>query len=185
MQVRVKGTGHSEPGIVQNKGDGKVVIISMANYWPTPDWNGTLSTGSSPTVRIGTGRTYMDVMSIIRPAGYRLKSTTAGFFFSVGGVVANPSVHGSAFASDRMSSHMSACKVMLANGTILHITDASEIVNWRGSMGYLGVILAAQLDIASDTGVAMRYFNVHFCGPTSNSCVNSWNGGFENLFWFG
>jgi len=174
-KVRVKGTGHSEPGIIVNKADNYSVVISLANYVPPAAWNGVLNTGSSPSVRIGAGRTYMDLMAIARPAGYVLHTTTAGFFFSVGGVVANPSVHGSAFASDRLNSHMSAAYVMLANGTTRNVVYP-EIVNFRGSMGYLGVILAAQIDLQPDRGLQMNYFSVQFCGSSQSTCVNSWNG---------
>jgi len=101
---------------------------------------------------------------------------TAGPFFSIGGVIANPSVHGSAFAAERLHKYATGFRVMLANGTIREISDAQGVKDWRGSMGLLGVMLAVQYDVTLDTGIEMDCFNVQFCAGSGLSCTNSYGG---------
>jgi hypothetical protein len=162
-KVRVVGTAHSEDGVVLQKSETKAVVISLAKYTPTADWNDVLS-GS--TVKLSAGRTYLDLMAIARPAGFLMQSQTAGTMFTIGGVVANPSVHGSTMNAERLNSQMIALKAMLSNGTIVTITG-NDVRAWRGSLGLLGIILAVEIQMRPDTGLKMNLFD--------DDLTNNWN----------
>jgi hypothetical protein len=154
--VRIVGAGHTEDGFVQQVSETNVVVINLANYIPPPEWNGVIDERSGK-LRINAGTSWMEVLSIARPRGFIMETQTAGFFFSVGGVVSNPSVHGATFSKGRLNNMVTALRVMLANGTSLEVTAPDELSLWRGSLGYLGIITAVELQMRVDEGLLMSY----------------------------
>jgi FAD/FMN-containing dehydrogenase len=153
------------------KSETKVIVISLAKYIPTSDWNNVLNLPAK-TVKLGAGRTYLDLMAIARPAGLLLKSQTAGPFFTIGGVVANPSVHGATMDEERLNSHMISLKAMLSNGSLITVTG-NDVKAWRGSLGLLGIILAVELQLRDDTGIRMDQFDDDLSGAWSQANFES------------
>lgn len=156
-KVRPVGTAHSFDGVVRQKTEQQTVVVSLADYTPPAAWNNVLVGGANPTVRMGAGKTFLDLMNLVRPQGYLMKSQTAGLFFSLGGVFMNPSVHGGTFGQDRLCSLVTAARVMKGDGTVVDVTDANEIKKLRGSMGLAGIVLAVEIALRQDTGVKMNF----------------------------
>ncbi len=156
-KVRIKGTAHSYDGLVVQKTELSVLVISLAFYVPPTPWNNVLATGPNPSFRLGAGRTLLDLASIVRPQGYVLPTQTGGWFFSIGGIVSSPDVHGATFGAGRLAEQMTACRIMKADGTSVDITDSTELAAWRGSMGMLGIVTAVQIKLQQDTGIQLSY----------------------------
>jgi hypothetical protein len=152
-KVRPAGTGHSEDGIIKQHAESNVIMVSLADYVPPSDWNNILST-TTPSVKLSCGKTWMHLMAIARPNGYVLPTSTAGFFFSIGGVVMNPSVHGGAYNEERMNYLLLSARVMLANGTSV-VISGEEIKVWRGSLGLLGIATGCEIKVKQDQGLQM------------------------------
>jgi hypothetical protein len=150
-RVRVRGTGHSANGIVAQKTEKNTVVLSMAEYRSNDEWSTVLNV-KKETVRMDAGRTFLDLYSVIRPAGYLLPSQTAGWYFSLGGVFMNPSVHGGTRGQGHMMEQVVGIRAMLANGKIVEITKEKELEIWRGSMGLLGVVTSLEVQIVKDQG---------------------------------
>jgi hypothetical protein len=159
-KVRPAGTGHSEDGIIKQHDETNVVLVSLADYVPPSEWNGVLST-TTPSVKLSCGQTWLHLMAIARPAGYVLSTQTAGPFFSIGGVVFNPSVHGGSYHEERMNELLLSARVMLANGTSMVITG-DAIKAWRGSMGLLGIGTGCEIKVRPDTGFRMSSLSQTF-----------------------
>jgi hypothetical protein len=196
-KVRVVGAGHSETGVVQQKDDGNGhIIVNLSQFENTSPWSGTVVPGGSvwdaaaaavvaapsaaptpPSAYISAGASFLDLMALARPRGLVMPTQTAGFFFSIGGVVLNPSVHGGSFGQGRMNSLVMSLRVMLANGTATTISDATEVVAWRGSLGLLGIVTGVQLQLRQDTGFYMDSLTVNFDGltPNSDGSVQTWS----------
>lgn len=116
------GTGHSANGIVAQKTDFKTVVVSLADYQTIPSWNGTLDVDAQ-RVRMASGRTFLDLYSLIRPEGFMLPAKTAGWFFSLAGVFLNPSVHGGTKNESPIMEFITAARVMFSDGSIREVTD--------------------------------------------------------------
>jgi len=159
IKVRPAGTKHSIGGVVHDNAistRSRTIVVSLAEYTPPAEWDGVID---DTRVRIGAGRTFLDLMALARPHQLLMKTQTAGLIFSVGGVLMNPSAHGSTLESERLCSLLSGLRVMLANGTIVDIRDDPlEVRKWRGSLGLLGMVTAVQIDMRQDTGLAMTSF---------------------------
>ncbi|KAJ1569411.1 hypothetical protein HK096_003192 [Nowakowskiella sp. JEL0078] len=156
LKVRVVGTAHSFDGIVSQTWEENVVILSLAKYQPPAEWKEVLNEPLL-TVRMGAGQTFLDLMSFARPKGYVMVTQTAGWFFSLAGVLMNPSVHGATFHEDRLTSILVAVRVMLADGSIKVIDTEEEMKYWRGSLGLLGIVTAVEVRMRKDEGIAMSY----------------------------
>jgi hypothetical protein len=150
-RVRVRGTGHSANGIVAQKTEKNTVVVSMAEYRSNDKWSNVLDINKK-TVRMDAGRTFLDLYSVIRPAGYLLPAQTAGWYFSLGGVFMNPSVHGGTRGQGHLMEQVVGIRAMLANGRIVEITNEKELEIWRGSMGLLGVVTSLEVTIVQDQG---------------------------------
>src|SRR5690606_10771734 len=81
-------------------------------------------------------------------------------------------------------------RVMLANGTSREIFDLDEVKAWRGSMGYLGLITAVELQMRKDNGIlfgfredfygdAHPWNNVNFNNDFLDTTLN-----FDGCEWF-
>lgn len=180
--ARPAGTGHSAAGLVTS-GVGEVVI-SLADYTPPPPWHSNFTTtgDATATIKMGAGSTYLDLYTITRPKGYFLPTQTAGWFFSLGGTVAN-SVHGGVFGKSYIQAYASSpsrdvkslvspradfprlcclclspqatsMRVMFANRTSTTITG-SDLRYWRNSYGLLGIITAVEMTLVKRPSVYM------------------------------
>jgi hypothetical protein len=78
------GAGHSEDGIVTQTREAKVIVISLVDHVVgNAAWKDKLLSSASKA-RIGAGKSFYDLMGMIRPNGFLLKSRTAGRFFTIG-----------------------------------------------------------------------------------------------------
>ena len=138
------------------------MAISLARYRPensidvynnTIDWYGggkgvfvPGADSTKATARFSAGQTYLDVFSLTRPLGFVTPTQTAGWFFSLGGTIAN-SVHGGVFGASYMHAYVIKMQVMLANGTVTVISGDDELKYWRNSYGLLGIITAVEFKL--------------------------------------
>ena len=145
--VRPAGSGHSAAGVVAEV-TGSVVVISLTEYTPSDlEWVvPTLLEDEEASVRIPAGSTQLDLYSTIRPRGYFLPTQTAGWLFSVGGLLSN-FVHGGTFGAGPVYSSVRSLRVMLWDGTVTVIDDEGGLRYWRNGYGLLGVITAAELSV--------------------------------------
>ena len=91
--VRVTGATHSEDGLVMQRGEENVVVVSLVDHAPDHlEWVPRADPDTG-LVRLRAGQSWYEATALYRPHGLVLPERTAGRFFSVGGVVANP-VHG-------------------------------------------------------------------------------------------
>lgn len=125
-RVRPVGTMHSYDGLVAQKAEVDTVVVSLALYTPPPAWDNVVN-AATPSVRMGAGRTFLDLMQLVRYRGYLMVTQTTGPFFSLAGVFFSPSVHGSAFDADRLASLVVGLRAMLSNGTSVAITDPAQV----------------------------------------------------------
>jgi hypothetical protein len=154
-KVRVRGAGHSEDGLVMQKQDENVVVVHLKDYVPDdPAWHGVID-AETPSIKIRTGASLLELISVIRPQGYLLRSFTAGAIFSVGGVYMNPAVCGPIFSESRLASHVLSFRVMGPDGAIKVYSDPNDVKTFTGSMGLLGIVTAAEISIRKDTGMKM------------------------------
>jgi len=92
--VRVTGATHSEDGLVMQRGEKNVVLISLVVHKPAnSNWVSRVINRTTGLVRLQAGMSWYDASALYRPQGLVLPERTSGRFFSVGGVIANP-VHG-------------------------------------------------------------------------------------------
>jgi hypothetical protein len=173
--IRPMGSTHSAPGIVASQKDNdeenNIVIVSLINYTPDdPEWNdikiiinnnsnNNTSTDNNDDddddddddaqVRTPAGKTQLELYSIIRPKGYFLPTQTAGWLFTMGGIVAN-SVHGGHFGKSFLHNYVTSMRVMYSNGTIAILTNEeneNDLCMWRSSYGLLGIITSITIQI--------------------------------------
>ncbi len=152
-RVRIAGTAHTEDGAVVQKPESRsVVVVSLWRYRPPAEWDRVLDRVQQ-TYRCSAGASELDVIADLKPEGYLLHTHTAGRFFTIGGTLLNPSVHGGMLGEGRMSSMLIGLRAMLSNGSIVEIFD--DIHSWRGSMGMLGAVLSVEIRIKRDNGLVM------------------------------
>merc|ERR1712151_1311525 len=84
--------------------------------------------------------TQLHLFKRTRPRGFFVPAQTAGYFFSLGGIVAN-SVHGGAYNEGFINEYVTQMRVMDWEGNIHIIDDEAELRHWRCSFGLLGIIL--------------------------------------------
>jgi hypothetical protein len=165
--VRPMGSTHSAPGVVasqkNNDEENNIVIVSLINYIPDdPEWNDIRIINSNndndndddnaAQVRTPAGKTQLELYTIIRPKGYFLPTQTAGWLFTMGGIIAN-SVHGGHFGKSFLHNYVTSMRVMYSNGTIAILTNEEENNNnddlymWRNSYGLLGIITSITIQI--------------------------------------
>jgi len=147
-KVRVSGAGHSAGGIVTDGKDVNTFVISLAEYSTSGEWEfgfRTLPDGSARAT-VNAGWTQAHLYAKTRPRGFFLPAQTAGYFFALGGIVAN-SVHGGSYRAGFVHSYATRFRVMLHDGSIRIIDDEAEVRNWRCSLGMLGIILGIEFQL--------------------------------------
>merc|ERR1719226_283885 len=80
------------------------------------------------------------------PWVFFLPAQTAGYFFALGGIVAN-SVHGGAYQAGFVHSYVTRLRVMSYDGSIRIIDQEDEVRYWRNSFGLLGIILGIEFQL--------------------------------------
>jgi len=144
-KVRISGAAHSAGGIVTDGQDSSVLVLSLADYKAPDEWEFSWRDMKDGNwrVRVNAGWTQLHLYAKIRPYGLFLPAQTAGYFFQLGGIVAN-SVHGGAYKEGFVHSYATAMRVMLHNGTIQVLETEEEMRYWRCSFGLLGIILGIE-----------------------------------------
>jgi len=155
-RVRISGAGHSSGGIVTDGKDPNVFVISLGEYKAPIEWEFSWRgmPDGSYRARVNAGWTQLNLYEKIRPFGYFLPAQTAGYFFQLGGIVAN-SVHGGTYNEGFVHSYATAMRVMFWNGTIRVIDDESEVRYWRCSFGLLGIILGIEFQLVRRESLQM------------------------------
>lgn len=152
--VRTQGAAHSQDGLIMQERETNVLIVSLADHTVSQNlWKNQLL-ADDLKARIGAGKTIYDLMTLIRPQGFLMKTRTAGRFFTVGGIVANM-VHGGGNGAGFIYEDVTGMLVMKSDGSILEITSSSDLNAWYSSAGLLGVILAVELKVIADNGITM------------------------------
>jgi len=146
--IRMMGARHSWDGMVMQRKEEDVVVISLASH--TTEIEGWLDSihPESSTFRIGAGKSWYDVSALIRPHGYVLNSRASGAYFSVGGVIANM-VHGGGRATGFMHDDVVKMLVLISDGSFREI-EGGELKYWRSSAGQLGMIIAIEMKMHSE-----------------------------------
>jgi len=149
-KVRISGAGHSAGGIVTDGENERVLVISLAEYQAPWDSNWEFSIRDMPDgskrAKVNAGWTQFHLYERVRPLGYFLPAQTAGYFFALGGIVAN-SVHGGSYRAGFVHSYATSMRVMLWDGTIKIIESEEEMRYWRCSFGLLGMILGIEFQL--------------------------------------
>lgn len=167
-RVRVKGAGHSYDGLVAQRIEDDVEVINLSRYVPpAPTWSDGLSQ-STGTLLVSAGKSFLDVMALVRPYGWILPTQTAGPFFSVGGVVSN-TVSGGVLGEGFMYDCVVGARVALSNGTIFYTENESQLRKIRGSLGYTGVVLQYRLRLEEDRGIAFDELNFYYDTTPGNA----------------
>lgn len=156
-KVRVRGSGHSEDGLVMQKLDEldeQVIVVNLKDYIPDdPSWHRNLNQ-AVPSVKMSAGSSLLAMMQFIRPQGYLTRTHTAGRIFNLGGVYLNPSTHGAAYGESRLAAQVLSVRVMNADGDITEYSGA-DVISFRGSMGLLGIVTALEIRLRQDAGMQM------------------------------
>mmetsp|Transcript_120956 Transcript_120956/g.336810 ORF Transcript_120956/g.336810 Transcript_120956/m.336810 type:complete len:523 (-) Transcript_120956:715-2283(-) len=144
-KVRVSGAGHSAGGLVTDGKDMNTFVISLAEYTAPGEWEFGLRElpDGSARATANAGWTQAHLFEKIRPLGYFVPAQTAGYFFALGGIVAN-SVHGGAYDAGFVHSYTTRLRVMSFDGSIRVVEDEEELRYWRCSFGLLGLILGVE-----------------------------------------
>jgi hypothetical protein len=148
-KVRPSGASHSAGPLVTDAADKDVVVVSLANYRATAEWEeGKIFDAEDGTKRIkaNAGWTLLDLYEKIRPEGYFLPTHTAGQFFQLAGVVSG-SVHGGTYQGSFLHSYVTSLRVMSYNGTISVVDNETDLKYWRNSYGLLGIILGVEFRV--------------------------------------
>jgi len=92
-RVRPMGTTHSADGLIIQRTDEDVVVVSLADYTTTrEDWADGIDTETG-LARFRAGMLFYEAVAISRPRGFVFRERSAIPLFTIGGVVANM-VHG-------------------------------------------------------------------------------------------
>jgi hypothetical protein len=147
-KVRISGAGHSAGGIVTDGENNQVLVLSLAEYTAQGEWEFRTRHMPDGSVRakVNAGWTQAHLYQKVRPHGYFLPAQTAGYFFSLGGIVAN-SVHGGAYNQGFVHSYVTGMRVMTYDGDIKVIDTEEELRYWRCSFGLLGIILGIEFQL--------------------------------------
>lgn len=170
--VRMMGAKHSWDGLVTQRKEEDVVVISLADHVTEIDgWTDSIDPSSS-TFRIGAGKSWYDVSALIRPHGYVLNSRSSSAFFSVGGVIANM-VHGGGRTAGFMHDDVVKMLVLTSDGNFQEV-GGDDLKYWRSSIGQLGMITAIEMKIHSEAIPQVLGIDP----STGEPIINEQNGGF-------
>ena len=91
--VRPVGSTHTYDGMVMQRTEEDVVLVSLVDYVPDDEaWMPSVNVDQG-IVRLLAGQSWYDAVALYRHHGLVMPERTLGRFFSVGGVIAN-AVHG-------------------------------------------------------------------------------------------
>mmetsp|Transcript_46238 Transcript_46238/g.55654 ORF Transcript_46238/g.55654 Transcript_46238/m.55654 type:complete len:830 (+) Transcript_46238:259-2748(+) len=148
-KVRMMGSRHSQDGLVMQRKEENIIVVSLASHaTDIKEWQDSINQETS-TFRIGAGKSWFDVSALIRPNGYVLKSRSAGAFFSVGGVIANM-VHGGGRSTGFMHDDVVRMLVLTSDGNFKEV-EGEDLKFWRSSAGLLGMIIAIEMEMHSES----------------------------------
>uniref|UniRef100_A0A7S2P4K6 FAD-binding PCMH-type domain-containing protein n=1 Tax=Skeletonema marinoi TaxID=267567 RepID=A0A7S2P4K6_9STRA len=147
-RVRPMGTTHSADGLIIQRTDEDVVVVSLADYTTTrEDWADGIDTETG-LARFRAGMLFYEAVAISRPHGFVFRERSAIPLFTIGGVVANM-VHGGSKSGGFVHSDVTKLLVMKSNGKVVEV-EGDELQFWRSSAGQLGIILAAEFQLVSE-----------------------------------
>lgn len=147
-KIRMMGATHSQDGMVTQRKEEDVVIISLASHSTRrKKWKDSIHPESSTFV-IGAGKSWYDVSALIRPHGYVLNARTAGAHFSVGGVISNM-VHGGGRSTGFVHDDVVKMLVLTSSAKFTEV-EGEDLKYWRSSLGQLGIILAVEMKMHSE-----------------------------------
>jgi len=172
-KVRISGAGHSSGGIVTDGENNEVFVISLAEYVAPDEWEFSMSSlpDGSKRAKVNAGWSQANLYQKIRPQGFFVPAQTAGYFFALGGIVAN-SVHGGSYLHSFQHAYTTKMRVMTYDGQIKIIDTEEELRYWRCSFGMLGIILGIEYQLEKRDQLQMYdVFTKH---------ANGWN---EEEFW--
>jgi len=155
-KVRISGAGHSAGGIVTDGKDDSVVVMSLAEYTASGEWEFGIKDmpDGSKRATANAGWTQFHLYERVRPLGFFLPAQTAGYFFSLGGIVAN-SVHGGSYKAGFVHGYATRMRVMHYDGTVRIVDDEEEMRYWRCSFGLLGIILGIEFQLEKREALQM------------------------------
>eukprot|EP00443_Scrippsiella_acuminata_P090856 CAMPEP_0115486990 /NCGR_PEP_ID=MMETSP0271-20121206/60718_1 /TAXON_ID=71861 /ORGANISM="Scrippsiella trochoidea, Strain CCMP3099" /LENGTH=575 /DNA_ID=CAMNT_0002915013 /DNA_START=84 /DNA_END=1808 /DNA_ORIENTATION=+ len=147
-KVRISGAGHSAGGIVTDGENNQVLVLSLAEYVAPGEWEFGVRDmpDGSKRATVNAGWTQAHLYQKVRPLGFFLPAQTAGYFFQLGGIVAN-SVHGGAYNAGFVHSYATRLRVMTYDGNIRIVETEEEMRYWRCSFGLLGIILGIEFQL--------------------------------------
>ncbi|KAL3800187.1 hypothetical protein HJC23_001108, partial [Cyclotella cryptica] len=146
--VRLFGSTHTYDGLVMQRAETDVVLISLIDHTPDdPAWAPSVDS-TTDRVRLLAGQCWYDAVALDRHHGLVLPERTLGHFFSVGGVIAN-AVHVGLREGGFIHSRVTKMLVMTSNGKTTEI-EGDELKYWRSSRGHLRVILAVEMQLIKD-----------------------------------
>jgi decaprenylphospho-beta-D-ribofuranose 2-oxidase len=159
--VDVSGPDLSRPGSLADLGamPRGVIVRGLGRSYGDPAQNGggtvlrlngddapLVLDGEAGTLRAGAGVSLDTILRDIVPRGWFVPVTPGTRFVTVGGCIASD-VHGKGHHADRsFGSHVVAMTMLLADGTIEHITAETHADLWWatiGGMGLTGIIIDA------------------------------------------
>jgi len=168
-KARPVGATHSAGGIVLENKSTDTIAVSLAKYEPDDkEWrDNIIQENGKSSVRIPTGRSLLDLVSLIRPKNLYTPTQTAGFIFAVGGIMAN-TVHGGFYGKGFSNYYVTKMRVVLSNGDVRIIDDKEEIKYWRQSFGLLGIISSVEIELEERKDFRMDFISHSFKKSTFN-----------------
>jgi len=155
-KVRISGAAHSAGGLVTDGRDSSAFVISLGEYRAPGEWEFAMRDMPDGSARatVNAGWTQAHLFARIRPLGFFVPAQTAGYFFQLGGIVAN-SVHGGGYNAGFIHSYTTRFRVMTFDGSIRVIEDEEEMRFWRCSFGLLGIILGVEFQLERRSDLQM------------------------------
>ena len=164
----MRGLGRSYGDPAQN-GGGTVLRL-------TGDDTPMILDPDAGTLTVGAGVSLDTILRDIVPRGWFVPVTPGTRFVTVGGCIASD-VHGKGHHADRsFGSHVVAMTMLLADGTIQHITPDTHADLWWatiGGMGLTGIIIDATFGLHPDRDRPLPGRH-RARSRTSTSCSNAW-----------
>ena len=161
-RVRAMGSTQTEDGMVMQRAEENVVVVSLADHSPThQDWADGIDVETG-RARFRAGMVWYEAVTIYRPRGFILRERSAAPRFTVGGVVSNM-VHGGTNSGGFVHSDVTKLLVMLSDGAVSEV-EGEELRFWRSGAGQLGIILAAEFQLVSENngGLSMSRSTVSY-----------------------
>jgi L-gulono-1,4-lactone dehydrogenase len=131
--IRVAGSGHSWSATGHTHGT--LIDIRRLN---------AIRAVNATHITVQAGAKVQDVAQLLLMRGLCLYGTGSIREQAIGGVIAH-GVHGA--HADGFNRHVVGLRVLLANGTFVNVTQEDDLFMWRASVGMLGAIVEATLEV--------------------------------------